>query len=104
MTSYIYYTRYLWQMVAPVTDQEALDMAHWVLRNEGLFIGSSSSMNIVAACRAAAGLEEGSTTVTIICDSGRTHLSRFWNEEYTTKEFNLVWPKSGKVPSCLDGL
>lgn len=34
-----------------VEDQEALDMAHWLLANEGLFVGSSSAMNIVAACR-----------------------------------------------------
>ena len=59
-----------------VEDQEALDMAHWLLVNEGLFVGSSSAVNIVAASRAATTLEPHSTVVTVVCDSGRTHLSR----------------------------
>jgi hypothetical protein len=39
-------------------------MAHWLLREEGLFVGSSSAMNVVAACRVARTLPEGSVIVT----------------------------------------
>ena len=28
-----------------ITDQQCVDMAHYILRNEGIFIGSSSSLN-----------------------------------------------------------
>ena len=85
-----------------VEDQEAIDMAHWLLANEGLFVGSSSAMNIVAACKTAIDLPDNSTVVTVICDNGKTHLSRFWNEEYVTKKFNLQWPHSNSIiPACL---
>jgi cysteine synthase A len=47
-----------------VTDQEICDMAHWLLREEGLFVGSSSAMNVVAACKVARRLPRDSTIVT----------------------------------------
>lgn len=53
-----------------IEDQEVLDMAHWLLREEGLFVGSSSALNVVAACRVAQKLDPGSTIVTIVCDTG----------------------------------
>ena len=28
------------------SDQEIVDMAHWLLNNEGLFVGSSSALNV----------------------------------------------------------
>ena len=65
-----------------VSDQEILDMAHWVYEHEGLFIGSSSALNLVATCRTAMALPVNSTLVTMICDSGYRHMSRFWNPEF----------------------
>jgi cysteine synthase A len=84
-----------------VDDQEALDMAHWMLKNEGLFVGSSSAVNLVALCRIATQFKPGSTLVTIVCDNGRTHLSRFWNEHYVKNVFNLNWPSIDAIPYCL---
>jgi cysteine synthase A len=60
-----------------VSDQAAVDMAHWMLRNEGMFVGSSSAMNLVGAAMAAQQLPENSVIVTIVCDSGQRHLTRF---------------------------
>mmetsp|Transcript_13065 Transcript_13065/g.13119 ORF Transcript_13065/g.13119 Transcript_13065/m.13119 type:complete len:417 (+) Transcript_13065:141-1391(+) len=74
-----------------VSDEEVLHMAHWLLQTEGLFVGSSSSLNVVAACRVARQLGPGHTIVTIICDSGQRHLSRFWNPDYV-REYGLIWP------------
>lgn len=90
-----------------VTDQELLDMAHWILEHEGLLIGSSSSLNIVATCLYAAKLRTehqnfGKRLVTVVCDSGTRHLSRFWNSEYV-KKYNLQWPDKGVIPKCLVG-
>ena len=85
-----------------VSDQEIVDMAHWILREEGLFIGSSSAMNIVAACRTAKkmNLVDGNI-VTIVCDSGQRHLSRFWNEAYVSI-YGIIWPdRHCVVPLCL---
>lgn len=75
-----------------ISDQEILNTAHWILKNEGLFIGSSSALNIAATIRASQSLLEGSRIVTIICDSGNRHLSRFWNPDYIMNSCNLVWP------------
>jgi cysteine synthase A len=74
-----------------VTDQEAVDMAHWLLRNEGLFCGSSSAMNVSAAIQYASTMPPDSCVVTIICDSGQRHLSRFWNRDFII-QWGLYWP------------
>ena len=88
-----------------VTDQEALDMAHWLLQREGLWVGSSSSMNVVGAIRTALTLPPGSCVVTVICDAGSRHVTRFWNRDFCEK-WGLNWPQEegkdeSRVPECL---
>ena len=83
-----------------VTDQEAVDMAHWILRTEGLWIGSSSAMNLVGAIRTALMLPEGSSVVTIVCDGGQRHATRFWDPRFV-QEYGLQWPRRDCVPECL---
>jgi cysteine synthase len=83
-----------------VDDQEIIDMAHWLQREEGLFVGSSSALNIVAACRTAKTLPAGSQIVTMVCDNGQRHLSRFWNPAYVSN-YGINWPAYGVIPSCL---
>jgi cysteine synthase A len=61
-----------------VTDQEAVDMARYLVNQEGLFIGSSSAVNCVGAVRIARELGPGHTIVTLLCDSGHRHLTKFW--------------------------
>lgn len=63
-----------------VPDAEAVVMAHHLVEHEGLFVGSSSAVNCVAAFRTALELGPGHTIVTIICDSGMRHLSKFWKQ------------------------
>jgi cysteine synthase A len=95
-----------------VTDQEAVDVAHWLLREEGLFVGSSSAMNVAGAIRAVMDAqekkEEFDCVVTIICDGGQRHLSRFWNRDFIIS-WGLKWPGDDldawhkRLPSCLQG-
>lgn len=59
-----------------------LPFIRFLLKNDGLFIGSSSAMNCVGAVRVARLLGPGHTIVTILCDSGMRHLSKFCNPEY----------------------
>lgn len=61
-----------------VTDDEACRMARWLVEKDGLFVGSSSAVNCVAAAVTAMTLPEGSRVVTVLCDSGTRHLSKFW--------------------------
>ncbi|KAG8095982.1 hypothetical protein GUJ93_ZPchr0013g35008 [Zizania palustris] len=64
------------------TDREAVEMSRFLLKNDGLFVGSSSAMNCIGAVRVARDLGPGHTIVTILCDSGMRHLSKFFNDQY----------------------
>ncbi|TAQ84741.1 hypothetical protein B7494_g6933 [Chlorociboria aeruginascens] len=61
-----------------VTDLQALKMARWLVEKDGIFVGSSSAVNCVATVVTALGMPKGSQVVTILCDSGTRHLSKFW--------------------------
>lgn len=74
-----------------ISDQEVVDTAHWLLEHEGLFVSSSSALNIAASVRVAKRLGPGHRIVTIICESGQRHYSRFYNPEYLA-ECGLQWP------------
>jgi cysteine synthase A len=50
-------------------------MARRLTREEGLFAGTSTGANVVAALRVATRLGEGATMATIVCDSGLRYLS-----------------------------
>ena len=64
------------------TDYEAVEMARWLVKHDGLFVGSSSAMNCVGALKVARKLGPGHTIVTILCDGGQRHLSKFHNPAY----------------------
>lgn len=61
-----------------VTDNQALAIAKWLVEKDGMFLGSSSAVNCFAAVKVAQALGPGHTIVTILCDSGARHLSKFW--------------------------
>ncbi|PHH67028.1 hypothetical protein CDD81_4423 [Ophiocordyceps australis] len=61
-----------------VSDHQACLMARWLVEHDGIFVGSSSAVNCVAAVATAMTLPPGSRVVTILCDSGTRHLSKFW--------------------------
>ncbi|KAG8878656.1 hypothetical protein FRB97_002339 [Tulasnella sp. 331] len=65
-----------------VTDAEAVSMSRYLVKHDGLFLGSSSACNLVTSVRLAKKLGQGKTIVTILCDSGSRHYSKFWNDEY----------------------
>ncbi|KAG4203793.1 hypothetical protein ERO13_A04G006300v2 [Gossypium hirsutum] len=64
------------------TDKEAVEMSRFLLKNDGVFLGSSSAMNCVGAVRVAKALGPGHTIVTILCDNGMRHLSKFYDPKY----------------------
>ncbi|CAI6272478.1 unnamed protein product [Periconia digitata] len=61
-----------------VKDEQAIGMARWLVENDGIFVGSSSAVNCVAATQLAKQLGPGHRIVTLLCDSGARHLSKFW--------------------------
>ncbi|KAJ3230944.1 hypothetical protein HDU81_004133 [Chytriomyces hyalinus] len=68
-----------------VKDREAVEMSRFILRNDGLFCGSSTAVHLVAAYREAMQLGPGHTVLTFLCDSGTRHLTKFWNDKYIKK-------------------
>ena len=70
----------LWQpelvsQIETVTTEEAKRMARRLAREEGIFAGTSSGANVVAAIRVAQQLGPAATVATIIVDSGLRYLS-----------------------------
>ncbi|CAM8997288.1 unnamed protein product [Rhodiola kirilowii] len=76
------------------TDKEAVEMSSFLLKKDELFLGSSSAMNCIGAVRVAQLLGPGHKIVTILCDSGMRHLSKFHNPEYLAKH-NLTPTATG---------
>ncbi len=61
--------------ILTVATEEAKAMARTLAREEGVFAGTSSGANLVAALRVAERLGSGGTVVTLMCDSGLRYLS-----------------------------
>jgi cysteine synthase A len=64
-------------------------------RNDGLFIGSSAAVNCVGAVKAARKLGPGHTIVTVLCDGGARHLSKFHSPDYL-REMELSPEATGR--------
>ena len=60
-----------------VSTDEATDMALRLAREEGLFAGTSTGANVVAALRIAEGLAPDATVVTVLCDTGMKYLKTY---------------------------
>ena len=65
-----------------IPDQDALTILYQLLRDEGLFLGLSSGINIAGAVRLALERGSGQTIVTILCDSGAKYQSKLFNAEW----------------------
>ncbi|MBI4881143.1 MAG: cysteine synthase family protein [Planctomycetes bacterium] len=61
--------------IVPVRTDDAKDMARRLAREEGLFAGTSSGANVVAAIRVGERLGSGARVVTLLADSGLKYLS-----------------------------
>ncbi|MBN9456473.1 MAG: cysteine synthase family protein [Bosea sp.] len=63
--------------IEPVSTEEARAMALRLAREEGLFAGTSTGGNVVAALRLAGRLGSAATIVTMMCDTGMKYLNSF---------------------------
>ena len=62
-----------------VGDPEAVRMVYRLLREEGLYVGGSTGINVVAAVETARKLGPGHTVVTLLCDRGSLYFKRLFN-------------------------
>lgn len=65
-----------------VDDQTALSIIYQLLKEEGLFLGLSSGINVGGAVRYAQEQGPGKTIVTILCDSGHKYQSKLYNRDW----------------------
>ncbi len=71
----------LWQEgiadeIERVTTEEAMAMTTRLAREEGVFAGTSTGANVIAALRVAERLGPDATVVTVMCDTGMKYLSK----------------------------
>ena len=57
-------------MSGQVSDEEAVAMQFYLLKNDGLLVGPTAALNVCGAVKVARRLGPGHTVGTILCDSG----------------------------------
>ncbi|HTY50943.1 MAG TPA: cysteine synthase A [Steroidobacteraceae bacterium] len=65
-----------------IEDGDTVSQVYRLLHEEGLFLGSTSGINVAAAVRVARQLGPGHTVVTVLCDGGARYQSRLFNREW----------------------
>src|SRR5262249_23476657 len=65
-----------------ITDQIALSIVYQLMREEGIFVGLSSGINVAGAHRLAREGGPGQVIVTLLCDSGIRYMSKIFNPEW----------------------
>jgi cysteine synthase A len=65
-----------------IPDEEALPILFDLVKEEGLFLGGSSGINLAGAIRLAREIGPGHTIVTVLADSGTRYFSKLWNPEF----------------------
>ncbi|ELS31184.1 MULTISPECIES: cysteine synthase A [Pseudanabaena] len=68
------------------TDQQVIEMAQYLLKHDGLFVGSSAALNVVGAVKLARKLGKGHTIATILCDGGGRYQSRMYNPTWLAEK------------------
>jgi cysteine synthase len=64
-------------LIEQVSTDEAMTMAMRLAREEGLFAGTSTGANVIAALRLAEKLGPDATIVTVMCDTGMKYLGTY---------------------------
>jgi cystathionine beta-synthase len=66
-----------------VTDRDAMAMARRLAREEGLLVGGSTGVNVVAALDVARRVDDPqAVVVTVLCDTGERYLSKVFSDEW----------------------
>ncbi len=65
----------IYSRIITVSNEDAMQTARGLARDEGIFVGISAGANVFAARQVAAQLSQGQNVVTILCDTGERYLS-----------------------------
>ena len=61
------------------SEREAVEMAWWLLKQEGVWVGASAALNVCGAVKVARLMGEGDTVVTVLCDGGAPYRDKLYN-------------------------
>ncbi|KAI6249113.1 Cysteine synthase 1 [Erysiphe necator] len=79
-----------------ISDEKSVEMIYRCLDEEGLYLGASSTLNVVAAKEVAERLGPGHTVVTILCDGAYRYADRIFSKTWLEKKKLL-----GAIPTHL---
>ncbi|KAF9112898.1 hypothetical protein BGX27_002605 [Mortierella sp. AM989] len=65
-----------------IPDEDSLHMVYRLLDEEGIYVGASSALNVVAAAEMAKKLGPGKNIVTILCDGAYRYQSRLFSKKW----------------------
>ncbi|KAH7910575.1 pyridoxal phosphate-dependent enzyme beta subunit [Hygrophoropsis aurantiaca] len=65
-----------------IPDEKSIAMVYELLDTEGLYLGASSALNVVAAVELAQKLGKGSKVVTVLCDGAYRYQSRLFSKKW----------------------
>jgi cysteine synthase len=80
------------------SDQEMVDLLHFMLREEGIFLGGSAALNCLGAVKLARKLGPGKRIITILCDGGARYQSRLFSSKWLAEKG--LTPNDG-IPASL---
>ena len=89
--------------VIAVSDRDAFDMTRRLAREEGLLVGGSCGMAVVAALDVARRAKPDDVIVVLLPDSGRGYLSKVFNDEWMRKYGFLSGEQQQSVGDVLRG-
>lgn len=82
-----------------IEDSESVRYVYRLLQEEGLFLGSTSGINVAAAVRVAHELGPGHRVVTVLCDGGAKYLSRLFNPAWLEQKGLLEFAQRPAAPA-----
>lgn len=65
-----------------IPDEESIEMVYDLLHSEGIYVGASSALNVVAAKKMAEQLGPNKTIVTILCDGAYRYQARLFSRKW----------------------
>ncbi len=83
--------------VIQVTDRESFLMTRRLMVEEGLFVGGSCGLAVVAAVRAAKELPEDAVVVVLLPDTGRNYVSKVFDDDWLLENSDVT-PQDLKKP------
>jgi len=87
-----------------IEDSETVRFVYRLLLEDGLFLGSTSGINVAAATRVARELGPGHTVVTVLCDGGAKYQSRLFNPEWLAQKglASAIPARAAHIPTLLE--